>query len=107
MFIDHSVYPDVDELPDDLATPAEKADYVQRICAAWDFGIVPDVETFELFATWRVIFDRYPLALSPAYHAFRSWFGWPAAERGQIQDTLAERLDRREGRGEDPCRRMI
>ncbi len=107
MFIDHSVYPDVDPLPDDLVTPEERADYVHRICAAWDFGIVPDPETFDLLVEWRPIFDSYPLAHSPAYHAFRAWFGWPPADRGEILDTHAERLDRREGRGLDPCRQMI
>ncbi|MGH7566229.1 MAG: hypothetical protein ACREK2_05315 [Gemmatimonadota bacterium] len=106
MHIDHSVYPDVDDPPDTLDTPSDKADYVHRICSAWDYGIVPDRETFRLFRGWRDIFDRYPLAISPAYHAFRSWFGWPAVEKVGILDTYAERLDRRENRG-DPCRDMM
>jgi hypothetical protein len=107
MYIDHSVYPDVEALPEQLTTPAEKADYVHRICAAWDFGLVPEWETFDLFRGWRDVFDRYSLPYSPAYHAFRAWFGWPTAEKGKILDTYAEMLDRLEGRGEDPCRRMI
>lgn len=107
MRIDHSVYPDLDAPPDALETPGEKADYVHRICGAWDFGIVPDSDTFRLFRGWRDVFDRYPLPTSPAYHAFRSWFGWPAVEKAKILDTCAERLDRREGRDEDPCRGMV
>lgn len=107
MYIDHSVYPDLDEPPDALEDPAEKADYVHRVCAAWDFGIVPDPETFRLFRGWRDVFDRYPLHALPAYHAFRSWFGWPAVEKTRILDSHAERLDRREGRGEDPCRDRV
>lgn len=101
--IDHSVYPDLDVPPQRLATPEERADYVHRICAAWDFGIVPERETFALFRAWREVFDRFPLPHSPAYHAFRSWFGWPRAQKGTLLETTAERLDRREGRS-DPCR---
>lgn len=100
--IDHSVYPDLEELPLPKEPP-ERADYVHRVCAAWDFGIVPEAETFDLFRGWREVFDRYPLPLSAAYHAFRAWFGWPPAERGLALDTYAERLDRREARDRDPC----
>jgi len=107
MYIDHSVYPDVEVLPERLTTPSEKANYVHRICAAWDFGLVPERETFDLFRTWLDVFDRYPLPYSPAYHAFRAWFGWSAVERAKILGTYAEMLDRLEGRGEDPCRRSI
>lgn len=106
MYIDHSVYPDLDVLPQELSSPEDRADYVQRICAAWDFGVVPEWETFRLFATWRDVFDRYPLPHSPAYHAFRSWFGWPATEKGTVLETQSERLDRREGRA-DPCATMV
>jgi hypothetical protein len=106
MYIDHSVYPDLAVLPDGLPTPGERADYVHRICAAWDFGLVPEPKTFRLFRGWRDIFDGYPLPHSPAYHAFRSWFGWPAPERGPLLETHAERLDRREGR-QDPCAEML
>ena len=107
MPIDGSVYPDLDAPPDALDRPADKADYVHRVCAAWDFGIVPGPETFRLFGGWREVFDRYPLPASPAYHAFRSLFGWPAVRKLKILDTYAEQLDRREGRGEDPCRGMV
>lgn len=37
VYIDHSVYPDLENLPEELVTPEDKADYIQRICAAWDF----------------------------------------------------------------------
>ncbi|MGH7564391.1 MAG: hypothetical protein ACREK5_08205 [Gemmatimonadota bacterium] len=106
-YIDHAVYPDASPPPDELTTPAEKADYVHRVCAAWDFGVVPEPETFALLRGWRPIFDRYPVALSPAYHAFRALFGWPGVERGRILTTHAERLDLSEGRPEDPCRGLI
>ncbi len=55
----------------ELREAGDRADYVHRVCAAWDFGIVPEVLTFRLFRAWRDIFDRYPLPHSPAYHAFR------------------------------------
>ena len=106
MYIDHSVYPDREVLPDSLEDAGERADYIHRICAAWDFGIVPEPETFRLFRTWRSVFDAYPLPHSSAYHAFRTWFGWPAVEKGTIIESLAERLDRREGR-DDPCASML
>jgi hypothetical protein len=106
MHIDYSVYPDLDLPPTELTAPADRADYVHRICAAWDFGIVPDSQTFDLFSGWRDVFDRYPLPASPSYHAFRSWFGWPALDKARIFETYAERLDRREGRT-DPCWKMM
>lgn len=106
MYIDHSVYPDLEVPPDRFHDDAERADYIHRICAAWDFGIVPEVETFDLLGDWRQVFDRCPLPHSPAYHAFRAWFGWPAAEKGTVLDTYAEWLDRREQR-DDPCALML
>lgn len=106
MYIDHSVFPDLDRPPADLESMEKRADYVQRICAAWDFGVVPEWETFRLFSAWREVFDAHALPDSPAYHAFRSWFGWPAVQGGTVLQTSAERLDRREGRT-DPCERML
>lgn len=88
----------------------DKADYVHRICSAWDFRILPDPETFDLFSTWKNLFDRFPLPLSPAYHAFRSWFHWepvpmPKGLRGP--EPYHVHLDRLEGRPEDPCVNLI
>ena len=103
--IDASVYPDLDAPPDKLATDEQRADYVHRICAAWDFGVHPDADTFTMFRGWRDIFDRFPLAKSPAYHAFRESFGWPYG-RGQIFRARYEKLDAIEGRI-DPCQGMI
>ena len=67
--IDTSVYPDLDELPTDLVAPEAKADYVARICGAWDFCIVPERETFQLFCGWRDVSDSFPLLHSAAYAA--------------------------------------
>ncbi len=106
MYIDHSVYPELDEPPVSLDTPEDRADYVHRICAAWDFGIHPEPETFDLFRQWREVFDGFPIVTSPGYHAFRAWFGWPAvAIRPDLPlpTPIAVRLDQLEGRDEDPC----
>lgn len=97
--MDGSVYPDIDAIPM-LSTPAEKADYIMRICAAWDYGIVPDHATFELFASWHGIFTRFPLRDSPAYHAFCEHFGWQHTH-GRIFKARYELLDHLEGRGDD------
>ena len=109
-FLDHSVYPDLDELPDVLETVEDRADYVHRICSAWDYGVHPEPETFELFERWKEVFDRFPVLTSPAYHAFRSWFGWPPVAVPANVTGPAPRyllLDRLEERDEDPCEQMI
>ncbi|MCC6422456.1 MAG: hypothetical protein IT447_03185 [Phycisphaerales bacterium] len=108
--IDHSVYPDLDRPPSELESAEAKADYIHRICSAWDFGIQPEPATFNLFSQWREVFDRFPIVTSPAYHTFRSWFGWPSVPipTGLPKPTLRwEHLDRLEGRPPDPCDGMI
>jgi hypothetical protein len=105
MWIDQSVYPDLEVPPDDLPAREDKADYVHRICCAWDFGIIPDQETFALFSAWKEIFDSFPLGGSPAYHTFRRLFRWePVA--GSILRATYEVSDLREGRT-DPCVDLI
>jgi len=104
MRLDHSVYPDLDQpprAPADLATLEDRADYLQRVCAQWDYGIVPEPETFRLLAGWREVFDRFPLSHSPAYHTFRFWFGWEPVP-GRALRASYELDDLREGRT-DPC----
>lgn len=103
MPLDHSVYPEVSPPPAELRSPAEQADYLQRICAAFDFGVFPEPEDWERFAGWRAIFDEFPLPCSPAYHTFRACFGWPPVLRGTCGLTPPWRTqDLREGRL-DPC----
>ena len=104
MKLDHSVYPDLDEPPDevsDLPTAEARADYVQRICAQWDYGIIPERARFRLFAQWRDVFDRFPLPHSAAYHTFRFGFGWDPMP-GRALRAGYELDDLREGRT-DPC----
>jgi hypothetical protein len=98
--MDLTVYPDLDELPREFKTDFDRAEYLARICGAWDFGIFPTSETFELFADWRDIFDRFPLIDSPAYHTFRTHFGWLRVPGGRAMYADYELLD---GDYLDPC----
>lgn len=103
MPLDHSVYPDLACPPEVLPTPEAKADYVHRVCAAFDFGIFPEQEDWKRFADWQSIFDAFPLPDSPAYHTFRARFGWSAVARGTCGLVPPWRVqDLREGRS-DPC----
>jgi hypothetical protein len=102
MELDESVYPDV-EPPSTLETDEDKADYVHRICSAFDFGVPPEAATILLFEGWKQVFDRFPLSGSPAYHAFRTFFGWAPVERSAfLGEPGYRKLDAAEGR-EDGC----
>ena len=106
MYIDGSVYPDLDESPRALEDPQAKADYLHRVCAAWDYGVPPDAQTIGLLARWRDVFDRFPIPTSPAYHALRAWFDWPPVAMPAGLHPPTPRYvayDRQEGRPEDPC----
>ncbi len=88
-----------------FAGPADRGDYLQRICAAWDFGIVPEPRTFEMLSDWRAVFDAYPLPHSPAYHAFRSSCNWPPIP-GLCLEADYEKHDAARGR-QDPCAHLV
>ncbi len=107
MNLDHSVYPDISPPPEDLPTLEDKADYVQRICGAFDFGIFPERDDWDLFAGWKEVFDRFPLPFSPAYHTFRARYRWEPVPRATHGLTPAWKArDLREGRI-DPCEEMV
>lgn len=101
MDLDGTVYPDLAEPPHELTTDYERADYVARICGAWDFGVFPTRETFALFAGWRDIFDRFPVLTSSAYAAFRSWYRWPRMPGMSVLYADYERME--EPGRVDPC----
>ena len=85
----------------------DRADYVQRICAACDFGVPPDRDTVALLRGWRDVFDRCPLADSPSYHALRAHFRWPSVPvEPSSYPAPWETLDALEGRA-DPCRDLV
>jgi hypothetical protein len=106
MEIDASLYPDSDHPPRSLDSLADRADYLHRVCTAWDFHIHPQPETFETLRGWRDVFDQFPVSTSPAYHTFREWFGWPAVPSPRHlpspRPTYLE-MDQAEGRPPDPC----
>ena len=42
-WIDGALYPDVDP-PERLEDLADRVDFLARLCAAWDFGVLPEIE---------------------------------------------------------------
>ncbi|MDW8327291.1 MAG: hypothetical protein RMK99_12045 [Anaerolineales bacterium] len=74
--IDGTLYPDV-EPPETLDSPADRVDFLARLCAAWDFGLLPDWETvLEIRrAEWRPAVEACRLLTSPTYHLLRRWHG--------------------------------
>jgi hypothetical protein len=110
VYIEGSVYPELESPPRSLDSIEDRADYVHRICAAWDYGVQPDPATFALFSGWKDVFDRFPIVTSPAYHAMRAWFAWEPVD---VPDGLHHAVpryveyDRLEGRGRDPCELWI
>src|SRR5438477_2131308 len=101
MYIDQTVYPDLSEPPSELNSLEDRADYLHRVCAAWDHHVHPEPLTFELLSTWKTVFDLYPVLTSPAYHAFLTWFGWeplPVPLNLAPPTPLYIHLDRLEGR---------
>ncbi len=75
-WIDGTLCPDT-EIPQDLSTLADRIDFLARLCAAWDFGLLPYPETvIEIRRPeWRDAVDGCRLLTSPAYHLLRDWHG--------------------------------
>ena len=73
-WLDGSLYPDID-VPDTLNTLAERLDFLARLCAAWDFGILPNPSTVAEIRRdeWRPAVEACRLLTSPAYHLLRRW----------------------------------
>jgi len=78
LWINGALYPDT-EPPATLDSLAERVDFLARLCAAWDFGFLPDPETVAEIRRpeWREAVDACRLLTSPAYHLLRSWHGLP------------------------------
>jgi hypothetical protein len=77
-WIDGALYPDA-ETPTTINTLAERVDFVARLCAAWDFGILPQEETIAEVRrpAWCEAVDGCRLLTSPAYHLLRNWHHLP------------------------------
>ena len=75
-WIDGALYPDV-ETPEDLTSLGERVDFLARLCAAWDFGLLPEADTvLEIRRDeWREAVEACQLLTSPAYHLLRRWHG--------------------------------
>lgn len=79
LWIDGALYPDT-EAPARLESLADRVDFLARLCAAWDFGVLPRSETVAEIRRreWREAVDACRLLTSPAYHLLRSWHSLPA-----------------------------
>lgn len=106
MNIDTSLYPDRVP-PSRLETPQEKADYLQRVCGAFDYGLPPTAETLKELRDWKDVFDRFALLGSPAYHALRTFYGWEDVPRlPYLTKPHYQVLDEIEGRS-DGCEHLV
>ena len=78
-WIDGALYPDT-EVPVELSSKEDRIDFLARLCAAWDFGLLPEGETIEEIRRpdWRDAVDATRLLTSPTYHLVRSWHGLPS-----------------------------
>lgn len=76
--IDGALYPDVDP-PLNLDALEDQVDFLARLCAAADFGVLPWPETVQEIRKpkWRVALDMCRLLTSPTYHLLRRWHGLP------------------------------
>jgi len=77
-WIDATLYPDVDP-PEEIVDLADQVDFIARLCAAWDFGVVPYAETVDVIrhSTWRESIDACRLLTSHTYHLLRRWHQLP------------------------------
>ena len=78
-WLDGSLYPDLDEPPTELPTLGDKIDFIARLCGAWDFGILPEMETIHEVrrAEWREAIDQCNMLTSVSYHLLREWHSLP------------------------------
>jgi len=78
-WIDGTLYPDTDT-PAEIVTLADQVEFLARLCAAWDFGVLPYKETITEIRhpEWRAAVDACRLLTSPAYHLLRRWHNLPA-----------------------------
>jgi hypothetical protein len=71
----------------------DRVDFLARLCAAWDFGVLPEPATVAEIrqSQWRDAVDACRLLTSPTYHLLRAWHGLPQLPYlGQRLPTIAE-----------------
>jgi hypothetical protein len=73
-WLDGALYPD-EPAPEVLETLPDRVDFLARLCAAWDFGLLPEAETVKEIkrSEWRPAVEACRLLTSPAYHLLRRW----------------------------------
>lgn len=78
-WLDGTLYPDLGP-PERVETLDERVDFLARLCAAWDFGLLPEEETAAEIRRpeWGAAVDACQLLTSPSYHLVRAWHGLPA-----------------------------
>jgi len=78
-WLDGSLYPDAD-VPESLNTLADCVDFLARLCASWDFGVLPSIETIAEIRRedWKPAVDNCRLLTSPSYHLLRRWHHLPS-----------------------------
>jgi hypothetical protein len=78
-WLDGSLYPETD-IPESLESLSERVDFLARLCAAWDFGVLPREDTIAEIRKeeWKPAVDACRLLTSPAYHLLRRWHGLPS-----------------------------
>ncbi len=79
-WIDGSLYPD-QPVPTSLDSLADRGDFIVRLCAAWDFGVMPRPSTLRviLHPDWRDAVDEAQLLTSCAWHVLRDLHDLPRA----------------------------
>lgn len=77
-WLDGSLYPE-SEPPAQLYDLADRVDFLARLCAAWDYGILPEPATITEIRrpAWRDAVEQCQLLTSPVYHLVRAWHGLP------------------------------
>jgi hypothetical protein len=78
-WLDGALYPDT-EPPQALDGLGGRVDFIARLCAAWDYGLLPRLETVTEIrrVEWRAAVDACRLLTSPAYHLLRTWHRLPS-----------------------------
>jgi len=76
VWLDGALYPD-QEPPSRLDDLDAQIDFLARLCAAWDFGLLPEPATIAEIRrpTWRAAIEQCHLLTSPTYHLLRAWHG--------------------------------
>ena len=73
---DGALYPDVDP-PGAIRSAADRIDFLARLCGAWDFGVLPSLETIAEVRRpeWRAAVEDALVLTSHTYHLLRAWHG--------------------------------